>query len=156
MSEERTPLDQALDLFVFAPIGLALTARDELPRIIERGRKQVGGQVAMAKVLGQFAVMQGQKEAEKLVHQAAERFTASPAPTKPAAPGRPTAPAPRRDPSLTDEGLAIPGYDSLSASQVLPRLAGLTATELEAVRAYEVASRGRRTILNRIAQLQAG
>jgi hypothetical protein len=52
--------------------------------------------------------------------------------------------------------LAIPGYDSLSASQVVPRLAGLDPDELEAVREYEAATRGRRTILSRIAALQGG
>lgn len=51
--------------------------------------------------------------------------------------------------------LAIPGYDSLSAFQVVPRLDGLGDDELEAVRRYERATRGRRTILSRIAQLQA-
>ena len=49
--------------------------------------------------------------------------------------------------------LAIPDYDSLSASQVMPRLEGLNADELEAVRTYEASTRGRRTILNKIAQL---
>lgn len=52
--------------------------------------------------------------------------------------------------------LAIPGYDALSASQVVQRLAGLSAGDLEAVRVYESANRGRRTILNRVAQLQRG
>jgi hypothetical protein len=51
--------------------------------------------------------------------------------------------------------LAIPGYDTLSASQVVPRLDALRPDELESVRAYEASHRGRRTILNRIAQLQA-
>lgn len=51
--------------------------------------------------------------------------------------------------------LAIPGYDSLSASQVVQRLAGLSVEELQAVRDYESATRGRRTILARISQLQA-
>ena len=50
--------------------------------------------------------------------------------------------------------LAIPGYDALSASQVVQRLAGLTPEELEAVEAYERSTRGRRTILNRAAQLR--
>jgi hypothetical protein len=58
------------------------------------------------------------------------------------------------DPSAS-ASLAIPGYDALSASQVVPRLDALLPEELEAVRAYEAAHRGRRTILNRIAQLQA-
>jgi len=53
------------------------------------------------------------------------------------------------------EHLAIPGYDSLSAFQVVPRLEDLGGDELEAVRLYEHATRGRRTILSRIAQLQA-
>jgi len=49
--------------------------------------------------------------------------------------------------------LGIPGFDTLSASQVVQRLAGLDRTELVAVRAYEEASRGRRTILSRVDQL---
>ena len=51
--------------------------------------------------------------------------------------------------------LAIPDYDNLSASQVVPRLAGLSTDELEAVRRYEAAGRGRKTILNKVAQLQS-
>jgi hypothetical protein len=51
--------------------------------------------------------------------------------------------------------LAITDYDSLAASQVVSRLAGLTGDELESVRAYEIAHRGRKTILNKVAQLQA-
>jgi len=50
--------------------------------------------------------------------------------------------------------LAIPDYDSLSASHVVNRLAGLTPKELESVRLYEGANRGRKTILSKINQLQ--
>ncbi|MET0903029.1 MAG: hypothetical protein ABWZ52_07310, partial [Acidimicrobiales bacterium] len=50
--------------------------------------------------------------------------------------------------------LAIPDYDGLSASQVVSRLAGLSPAELESVRSYEVAGRGRKTILSKVAQLQ--
>jgi hypothetical protein len=49
--------------------------------------------------------------------------------------------------------LAIADYDSLAASQVVPRLASLDVDELAAVKAYESAKRGRRTILNRVDQL---
>ncbi|HEY6532370.1 MAG TPA: hypothetical protein VIY72_08710 [Acidimicrobiales bacterium] len=52
--------------------------------------------------------------------------------------------------------LAIPDYDNLSASQVVPRLDGLTPAELDAVLRYEHGHRHRKTILNRIAQLQDG
>jgi len=49
--------------------------------------------------------------------------------------------------------LAIPGYDTLSASQVVQRLPGLSPEELEAVRLYEVAGRNRKTVLLKAAQL---
>lgn len=51
--------------------------------------------------------------------------------------------------------LAIPGYDSLAASQVVPRLTTLSTPELDAIGAYEASHRGRRTILNRVTQLRA-
>jgi hypothetical protein len=50
-------------------------------------------------------------------------------------------------------GLPIPGYDALSASQVVERLTGLTPDELAAVHAYETTHRQRRTILGKIEQL---
>jgi hypothetical protein len=52
--------------------------------------------------------------------------------------------------------LAIPGYDSLSASQVVQRLEGLSSSELEEVRRYEATHRQRRTILHRVEQLLSG
>jgi hypothetical protein len=50
-------------------------------------------------------------------------------------------------------GLPIPGYDALSASQVVERLVGLAPDELEAVHRYETSHRRRRTILGKIEQL---
>ena len=64
------------------------------------------------------------------------------------------APAPTATPSVDELGIAA--YDSLAASQVIPRLDSLSGVELDAVRRYEIAGRGRRTILTRVAQLQAG
>ena len=51
--------------------------------------------------------------------------------------------------------LPIPGYDALSASQVVERLTGLDGNELDAVRDYETTHRNRRTILGKIEQLAA-
>jgi hypothetical protein len=56
-------------------------------------------------------------------------------------------------PAPTADALPITDYDSLSASQVVSRLQGLSTGELEAVRAYEAGTRGRKTILNRVQQL---
>jgi hypothetical protein len=49
--------------------------------------------------------------------------------------------------------LAIPSYDSLSAPQVVQRLAGLSREEIEAVAAYEAGTRRRKTVLDRAEQL---
>ncbi len=54
----------------------------------------------------------------------------------------------------SSEHLAIPDYDLLAASQVVRRLDGLDADQLEAVRVYESATRDRRTILHKIARIQ--
>jgi len=60
-----------------------------------------------------------------------------------------------REDSPSEGDLPVQDYDSLAASQVVPRLAALTAEELVAVGAYERAHRNRQTILNKVAQLQA-
>jgi len=76
-----------------------------------------------------------------------------PAPT-PAAAETPAAPPRPAGGHVPDVGsLAIPGFDTLSASQVVQRLDGLSRSELVEVRAYETSTRGRRTILNRVDQL---
>lgn len=185
MANSKSPLDQAIDLLVYAPIGLAAAARDLVPTLVERGRRQLDPQVGMARTIGHFAAAQGRTQAEKVLEGALERARAQAQTTlrqlgvlpeeSPAATSPPPAPAPRErpeprptvpepaaapapatvpghQPSAID--LSIPDYDSLSASQVVPRLSSLTISELAAVRTYEEAHRGRKTILNRIAQLQ--
>jgi hypothetical protein len=57
-----------------------------------------------------------------------------------------TAPTSAADPPIRE-------YDGLSASQVVSRLTGLTPEELRAVRAYEEASRARRTVVLAIDRL---
>jgi hypothetical protein len=146
------PLDMVLDAFVYVPVGLAVSAKEALPELAARGRERL----ASARVVGQFAVQQGQAEATKLF----DRLQHEPGSTGPGAtvttPGAESRPVRRSATSGPGSAsLAIPGYDSLSASQVLPRLEGLDAAELEAVRAYESAHRARKTILARVHQLQA-
>jgi hypothetical protein len=48
---------------------------------------------------------------------------------------------------------ALADYDTLSASQVVPRLESLGPDELEAVLRYEASHRNRRTIMRRASQL---
>lgn len=186
-AEEQSPLERAIDLLVYAPLGLVFTAREELPKLIARGRSGATGQVGMARAVGHFAVHQGQREAGKLLRQATERLAGvalaadnrksqSPTHSSAGTPGRgPSTPAlgsasganagrstavasgPKPGPAEpAAASLAIPGYDSLSAPQVVQRLDGLSGAELEAVGAYESATRGRKTILSRVGQLQSG
>jgi hypothetical protein len=76
-------------------------------------------------------------------------------PDRMAAP-RPAAPAPAaRSRRVRTDHLPIDEYESLAASHVVARLPTLTEDELAAVRAFEAAHRGRRTILGRIDQLLA-
>ena len=214
MTADKTPLedavDQALDAFVYAPIGLLFDGPARLPKLIKNGRNQVTN----ARMMGQFAVQMGRTEVNKraatldgpvvdllrglgvvdgpppgpapapaptpvpdkpAAPAAKEGSAKAPAPKKPAAAKKATSKATRKKaarkatkkaqtkaPTKTAPTsaapdaavLAIPDYDSLSASQVVSRLQGLSAAELEAVRSYEAATRGRKTILNRVQQLQ--
>ena len=135
-----------------------------MPKLADKGRQRMGGQVTVARMIGEMAVRQGQRRAEKIVQRLREERAGGPAsPASGAA--RPTnghrpAPAPASVPSdagpAPDAGaLAITAYDTLSASQVVPRLEGLSAAELDAIRAYEEATRARKTVLTRIDQLRA-
>jgi hypothetical protein len=188
--DTRTPLDQALDVFVYLPVGFVFELPRSIPRFIDRGRRQVD----QACAIGLEALHLGNRGSSDRVTRVREQTAATlrglgvappqgddlrgepvdrpaaptlsvvadpdPAPAPARATGNgsaaPVAPAPGPLGPAPDAGtLAIPGYDSLSASQVVPRLEGLTSDELETVRSYEQATRGRKTILSKIAQLQA-
>jgi hypothetical protein len=146
----KSPVGAVLDVFVFAPIGFVLDARELVPKLAERGRNQV----ALLKVVGQFAVNKGRADADRILKPKPSAATTTP--TAPAAPRTPPAARTRTASATTSAAQALPinNYDTLSASQIVPRLAGLRPDELTRVRAYENSHRRRRTILGRIAQLQ--
>jgi hypothetical protein len=181
--DEKPPLDQlvdqAADLFVYAPIGLFFEAHSLLPKLAEQGRVHARN----ARMFGQFAVRHGEAQLRRrlggLEDQAAgllrmfglgdDEPDVAPEPSGPtdgrteagatvvdaaAAPSTGNGQTPEATAAGRADDLAITDYDSLSASQVVTRLEGLTRDELEAVRAYEVAHRGRKTILNKVAQIQ--
>jgi hypothetical protein len=194
--------ERALDLLVYAPVGVALYLRDTVPTFVNlfvsRGKAELGqrrqqaqDQVAQAKAMGEFAVNFGgpkvREHVEKgiaLARKGAESVlgdTGDGGGAPDAAEDVPSpAPAPRPDRAAANSKaarrpagkstntstttktaaaapaattLVIPDYDELSASQVVERLDGLPASELDAVRAYEEAHRARRTILYKIEQL---
>jgi hypothetical protein len=61
--------------------------------------------------------------------------------------------APAKAPTVGS--LAIDGYDTLAASQIVSRLEGLTPAERKAVARFESANRQRKTILDKIGRLDA-
>ncbi len=202
VSDDKNPLeqavDQAMDTFVFAPIGLLFDGPALFPKLVEKGRNQV----QVARMIGQMAVQMGQTEAEKRVGKAQSQVRDSliaagivpakaPAPAKAASPDpdaspasqdpAPAKPAPKKPPAAAKKtakktasstakksasaaatklrapkvtSLGIPDYDALSASQVVSRLRGLAPKDLDALKAYEAATRARKTVLNKITQLQ--
>ncbi len=209
MSDAKSPGDRLLEVAVFAPAGLAATIVEEFPKLVEKGRHRVEGQVQTARLVGQFAFQMGRRQIEQTIANLGARSHADddsspehgsahhPDAARPEAEthAAPDAGAESDRPEETvdagwsgpggrgpgggghggaarpesvwmgDSGangtgsassLAIPGYDSLSASQVVQRLGGLSSPELEEVRAHEAAHRQRRTILHRVEQLLAG
>jgi hypothetical protein len=157
----NSPIEDVLNLVVL-PLGVALAVKDSVPDWIARGREQF----ETARSVGELVTDYGHRKVAKTL--VGLGILAGPPPPHPAAKAEPPAPA---APSTNgrsaaspvamaidvDPGeLAIPGYDSLSASQVVARLPGLAPPELAAVQSYEAATRGRRTILTRISQLQTG
>ena len=250
MTEPRDPIERALELFVFGPIGASLYVKDVAPSFIDmfvaRGRaevdrrqEQVQQHVTTARSLGQVAMAFGapkvrarvqrqvddlRTRAEDLLGTTSPVRSAPPAPPgapaqpaetpapvratpptplpaaedppvpvppEPPTPPEPPMPPPPPDPTPVPQAptppptttftpttstpspapfdrpamqngaasagddLPIPGYDALSASQVVERLIGLSGGELEVVRTYEAAHRNRRTILGKIEQLTA-
>jgi hypothetical protein len=187
--------ERAIDLLVYAPVGVALYLRDTVPTFVNlfvsRGRAELGqrrqqaqGQVQQAKAMGEFAVNFGgpkvrehvekgiamaRKSAEAVIGGVAgdsdlpdadedvppARHAPAPAAPSASASSRQAGESTAASAAPTAATLGIPDYDELSASQVVERLDGLHAGELDAVRAYEEAHRARRTILYKIEQLSS-
>ena len=183
--DSKTPLEHTLDVFVYLPVGFVLEFPQQVPRYIARGRKlldpsrllsrtastdDLGSRIgrlqeqthATLRALGVAGPSDRSPPAGPTSSPSTAGGNGSAAPTA-AAPGsspdpaaeRPPPARPQPTPSHDPSELAITDYDSLSASQVVPRLDSLGDDELETVRQYEASTRGRKTILNKIAQIQS-
>lgn len=136
MSTDDEPdlVESALDLFVYAPLGLALEVRELVPKLAERGR----GQVALTRLMGRFALQRGRNEATRFVDAAVSGFRDTVTPAG----------------SQTADGPPLDDYDELTAAEIIERLGDLGPARLQAVADYERRNRARVTVLNRIDQLQ--
>jgi phage I-like protein len=159
-ASERPPIERLLDLALYAPIGMYTALKEELPAFTKQGRQVVENRVMLARFIGQMAVQQGRREVDKRL--AARRPPASSAVVDTVAHEATSAPTDvaatvasvAADEVPSADSLAISGYESLPAVNVVQRLATLTADEIEQIRRFEVANRGRRTILAKIDVLQ--
>lgn len=179
MPDDRPVTEQALDLLVYGPIGLAMYVRDTAPSflklfvargraVVDDQRKTVEGHLGQARSVGEVASAYGGPQVWRLVsdrlaqartraEEALEALgTLASTPEPPPATGTSPGPQPRRTGDGgrgPRAGLAIPDYDELSASQVVDRLDGLSRGELDAIREYETSHRARNTVLGKIEQL---
>jgi hypothetical protein len=180
--------ERILDLALYAPLGLVMSALEAMPDLVRKGRERLGPQVGMARTIGQFAVQQGYRQVAGFARSrgpfpfrpgqpAAQSYavysTEPPGSddtdgdgdadgdgegtnqtlSAPALPASMDPPLGEATPDVSAEQLAIPSYDSLSATQVVQRLTGLSRDEIAAVAAYEAATRQRTAILAQAEQL---
>jgi hypothetical protein len=181
--QPKGPIGQAIDALVYAPIGLFFDGPSLLPKLVKDGKNHARGarvfgefavrqgRAELGRRLSSFEAQAGEVLRTLGILPDDEAEPPGPPGTGMAADGAGTPPS--GDIVTGDivvllgdsdsdgaalpavESLAITDYDSLSASQVVTRLDGLEPDELEAVRSYESAHRGRKTILNKVAQIQA-
>lgn len=158
---DRGPIDQVLDLVVFAPLGLLLELQKESPRLAERARSEFGSQIRTARMIGEFAVKQGRRELNKRLTptdgrvEPRTRSSVSPPPAAVEATSASTASVSAQAAPVSADELPIAGYELLSAAQLVGLLADLTPAGLDEVEGFERQHRNRKTVLGKIAQLRA-
>ncbi len=102
--------------------------------------ERVSRELRQARAVGQFTVL-------SVTSQLKARLMPQPTPAAPPtnSASRSAAPSVAADEPPTPSG--VPGYENLSAAQIIPLLGGLSDAERTEVREYEAATRGRKTIL---------
>lgn len=184
MSEtEKDPIEQAVELLLYAPVGLLYEYQNVLPQLVKRGKSQV----QLARVIGKMAVdrqASGTDESlEKVVSGVlgttaqvltgiGEAIGLAPPTDKtdPVDNGASTTKAPS---SKTDKGaspqpstasaakstvdtpkrLPIARYEELKAKEIIPLLDDLNPDQLSRIESYEKANRARKTVLAKIERL---
>ena len=155
-SSAPTPAERAIAAAFYAPIGLGAQLVDNFPETVNKARQQI----VLARFIGKMAVDQGASELRRRLAPPA----AGPASERQHVPEPDDGPGDAYDEAAEEHTpepvpgpaeLALPDYDQLPASHIVSKLSGLTPNELDAVEAYEMAHRHRRTVLSKILQLKA-
>ncbi len=156
MADKDSTSNEALvDLLVYAPVGIALEALDNLPKYVERGKSQVTLGRFVAKTVAKRGSTMAEGVGERVLNEVGQVivdiFGIDLSPDEQPPPSKPVAKATVE--ALADD-LPIAEYDSQAAAQVVKMLAQLSAEEREEIASYEAAGRGRVTILRKIEQLR--
>ena len=156
------PVEQLLNLFLYAPIGLLSKGSEALPDLVQRGRTQASN----ARVIGQFALGATNTKARQSLSDAEAHLQAflrivtesarpSPRKSESADASRTASNNATSDASITGVDDLIENYDSLTAAQILPLLAPLPAEQLDRIEIHEQSQRARKTVLSRLRQLRS-
>ncbi len=122
------------------------TLLDQVPAAISRVQREI----VLARFLGKLVVDQGVREVRQRIESlVAPDERADPIETEPA-----SDPGEVIDHHIASTTLALADYDHLPASDIVSMLAGLEPDERDAIEAYELQGRHRRTILGKLAQLR--
>jgi hypothetical protein len=182
-NEEQNPVDQLVDLFVYAPVGLLYEYQDVLPKLVKRGKSQV----QLARVVGQLAMNRRSADnftvlAEGLAGVVAKQITeigsaiglAPPQDGDSTAESDPTLPPPPTPASVAveageaaaapsasaedadeveDRPLPIARYDELKAKEIIDLLDDLEPHQLDRIRLHEESNRARKTVLGKLERL---
>ena len=149
--------DRALELGVYLPLGAYAAVRDELADLdgrrvrklydglIDRGQNRVEDAQKVLKTRTRGIRRQAKDTAAEARTTTRRATTRASTAANTIAPKLPRVAAPR-----TASELPIQGYNSLTASEIVTRLKGLTQTELAKVYKFESAHENRQTILEAI------
>jgi hypothetical protein len=125
-AEESTPVRRAIELLLFAPVGVAVTVAEDLPALIVKGRQRFETDVRNARLIGRFVVEHGQRDlvrrVGKLLHNApsAEVETEAADPSASAAARTATAPGPTAATPGPTPTSAVPGHAAAATASAAP------------------------------------
>lgn len=162
VSSERKPIDLAMDLFFYAPVGASIEFWERVPALADLGRKRLSAHAPAAKTIGKFVLGVGRSRFESRLDDAVKRGREAISTYGPA--GRTEPPGSGQEENgevdqaqrpVPSGDMPIPHYDDLTAMTIVPLLENLTSEERDLVRRHETAGRGRQTILARIERLDA-
>jgi len=180
VTEDRRPIDLALDVFLYAPVGASLELWERVPDLAEAGRKRLSAQAPAAKMVGRFAVSAGMSKLEERLGDFAARGRQAASTEEAESAEKPdvddldprdagSRPATARHATAAEQaapGEAVAGkkstvdvvigsYDELRAIEIVALLPTLSAEERAAVRVRELDGRARRTILAKLDRLDS-